>query len=56
MLVKNTLTLTTLLKLDPAAVRTADRFWMQRVVISEMVDDGRVRIVPVDVHGIWPEQ
>jgi len=37
-------------------VRTADKFWMQSSVMAAMVEDSRVRISPVGVQGIWPEQ
>jgi hypothetical protein len=56
MLVKNTFTLTTFSKLELAAFRTADRFWMQSSVIWAMLEEGWVRISPEAVQGIWPEQ
>jgi len=55
-LVKNTLTFTTLLMSLPAAFKTAERFWIQSSVISLILEEGRVRISPVEVQGIWPEQ
>ena len=56
MVVRKILTLTTFSIEEPAAVRTADKFLMQSSVIAEMVEDSSVRISPVGVQGIWPEQ
>jgi hypothetical protein len=56
MVVRKTLTFTTLEREEPAAARTAVRFLMQSSVICVMLEVGWVRISPVGVHGIWPEQ
>ena len=53
MLVKNTVTLTTLPIDDPAALSTADRFVMHNSVNSEIEP---FFISPEGVHGIWPLQ
>lgn len=54
--VKKTLTLTTLEMEEPASFSTALRLLMQSSVMAVMVDEVRVRISPSGLHGICPEQ